>query len=175
MWIIYQDKEWFGWIISFFPHSYLSEANNLFIPHHRIVAWYLVGCPSHLFVRTSVSFCPCFHFPTITFIPCHRIVVGYDGITLVVLVFIFPFVCLSYIHLSIFCFQTMTWVNISGFSPNLVCALILWRSGFGLIMSKFFHFLCPATKSGKVLCYTIRNFQCSSVRPSVLHNFLSIP
>ena len=24
-----------------------------------------------------------------------------------------------------------------GFSPNLVCALILWRSGLGLLMGKF--------------------------------------
>ena len=31
-----------------------------------------------------------------------------------------------------FCFQMITWVtwvNVSGFSPNLGCALILWRSG----------------------------------------------
>ena len=28
-------------------------------------------------------------------------------------------------------------VNINGFSPNLVCALILWRSGLGLLTSKF--------------------------------------
>ena len=42
-------------------------------------------------------------------------------------------------------------------------------------------FLCPATKSGGVLCYTSRTFECLSVRPSVrpsavdqscpLHNF----
>ena len=46
-----------------------------------------------------------------------------------------------YIHLSfrlsLFCFRMMTWVNISGFSPNLVCALIVWRSGLGLVMGKF--------------------------------------
>ena len=28
-------------------------------------------------------------------------------------------------------------LNINGFSPNLVCALILWRSGLGLLMGKF--------------------------------------
>ena len=28
-------------------------------------------------------------------------------------------------------------------------------------------FLCPATKSGGVLCYTLRTFECLSVRPSV--------
>ena len=35
-----------------------------------------------------------------------------------------------------FRFRMITWVNINGFSPNLVCALILWRSGFGLLMGK---------------------------------------
>ena len=32
-------------------------------------------------------------------------------------------------------------LNISGFSPNLVCALILWRSGLGLLMVKFCQIL----------------------------------
>ena len=27
--------------------------------------------------------------------------------------------------------------NFNGFSPNLVCALILWRSGLGMLMGKF--------------------------------------
>ena len=27
--------------------------------------------------------------------------------------------------------------NFNGFSPNLVCALILWRPGLGLLMGKF--------------------------------------
>ena len=35
----------------------------------------------------------------------------------------------------------MTSVNINGFSPNLVCALIWWRPGLGLLMSKFSQFL----------------------------------
>ena len=38
-----------------------------------------------------------------------------------------------------FCFQIMTWVNISGFSLNLVCTLI-WRSVLGLLMGKFHQF-----------------------------------
>ena len=32
-------------------------------------------------------------------------------------------------------------VNINGFSPNLVYALILWRSGLGLLMGKFHQIL----------------------------------
>ena len=31
----------------------------------------------------------------------------------------------------------ITWVNINGFSPNLIRALILWRSGLGLLMGRF--------------------------------------
>ena len=34
-----------------------------------------------------------------------------------------------------------TLVNINRFSPNLICALILWRSGLGLLMGKFCQFL----------------------------------
>ena len=40
-----------------------------------------------------------------------------------------------------FCFRTITWVIVYGFSPNSVCALILWRSGLGLLMGKFYQFL----------------------------------
>ena len=35
----------------------------------------------------------------------------------------------------------ITLVNINGVSPNLVCALILWRSSLGLLMVKFRQFL----------------------------------
>ena len=40
-----------------------------------------------------------------------------------------------------FLFRLITWVNISWFSPNLVCALILWRSGLALLIGKFRQFL----------------------------------
>ena len=36
-----------------------------------------------------------------------------------------------------FRFRMITSLNINGFSPNLVCALILWRSGLGLPIGKF--------------------------------------
>ena len=55
-----------------------------------------------------------------------------------------PSICLSVCHTSVgpcFRFQTITWVNVNGFSPNSVCALILWRSGFGLLIGKFHQFL----------------------------------
>ena len=35
----------------------------------------------------------------------------------------------------------ITGVNLNGFSPNLVYALILWKSGFGLLFGKFHEFL----------------------------------
>ena len=59
------------------------------------------------------------------------ILVGYDGFTLDVRVSVRP---------SVFHFRMITWVNINGFSSNLVCVLILWRSGLGLLMGKFRQF-----------------------------------
>ena len=47
-----------------------------------------------------------------------------------------PSIC----HTSIFLFRMITSVNVNGFSRNLVCALILWRSGLGLLMGKFLQF-----------------------------------
>ena len=52
--------------------------------------------------------------------------------------------CLSICRTSIcpyFRFWTITWVNINGFSSNLVCTLLLLRSGLGLPMGKFHQFL----------------------------------
>ena len=46
-----------------------------------------------------------------------------------------------YIH-----FLMKTWGNVHGFSPILVCALILWRSALGLMMGNFCQYLtviCP--------------------------------
>ena len=40
-----------------------------------------------------------------------------------------------------FHFWTITLVNINAFSPNLVCALILWSSALGLLICKFCLFL----------------------------------
>ena len=48
---------------------------------------------------------------------------------------------------SVFRFQMITWVNINRFSPNLVCALILWRFGIanGQISSIFLRSYLPET------------------------------
>ena len=57
----------------------------------------------------------------------------------------------SFFFLFFFCFfyfRTITLVNINEFSRNLVCALILWRSGLGLLMckiSEFWQSNLPAT------------------------------
>ena len=58
------------------------------------------------------------------------------------------------------CFHlwTITWRNISGFSPNLACALILWTSGLGLLMGRFCQFLTviyPPHDSGRVLLFYV--------------------
>ena len=65
------------------------------------------------------------------FIPRHTTVAGYYGFTLDVRVS----VCQSYGRPSVFRFRMIT-LNINGFSPNLVCALILWRSGLGLLIPR---------------------------------------
>ena len=44
-------------------------------------------------------------------------------------------------RVCIFRFRTITLVSFYGFAPNLVCALILWRSGLVLLMGKFRQFL----------------------------------
>ena len=40
-----------------------------------------------------------------------------------------------------FHFPTITLVTVNEFSPNLVCALILWRSAFRLLKGKLRKFL----------------------------------
>ena len=44
-------------------------------------------------------------------------------------------------NMSVFSFLEITLVNINGFSPKLVCALILWTSALGLLMGEFCPFL----------------------------------
>ena len=55
--------------------------------------------------------------------------------------------------------RTITLSNINGFSPNLVCALILWKSGLGLLMDKFPHFfdivIYPPHDSGWVSAFHV--------------------
>ena len=56
-----------------------------------------------------------------------------------------PSVCCTSVRLY-FRFRTITWVNVTGFSRHLVCALILWRFGFGMLMGTLYQFLtviCP--------------------------------
>ena len=57
-----------------------------------------------------------------------------------------------------FCFQTITSVNIKGFSPNLVCAFILWRSGLGLLLTRFCQFLTELSACHNIVagyyCFT---------------------
>ena len=66
---------------------------------------------------------------------CIDIVEIWFGIASEQILFIFD----SYLPVThpYFRFQMITSVNINGFSRNLVCALILRRSGFGLLMGKF--------------------------------------
>ena len=66
----------------------------------------------------------------------HTIVAVCYGFTLVVRVSVrLSAVRPSFRFRTYFRFRTITWVNINWFSPNFVCALILWRSGLGLLLN----------------------------------------
>ena len=77
--------------------------------------------------------------PIVPSIPHYTIVAGHNGFTLVVRESVRPMSVRPSVHFS-FTDDNLR-VNINGFSPNLVCALILWRSGSGLLMSKIRQFL----------------------------------
>ena len=58
-----------------------------------------------------------------------------------------------------FRFRTITWLNVNGFSPNLVCALVLWRSGLPrLLMSKFRQFWQSSARDTSVFSFPGDNF-----------------
>ena len=67
-----------------------------------------------------------------------------------------PCACLSIqpsvSHPCVFAFRMITWVNVNGFSPNLVSALILWRSGLDLIMGKFRQMFSSPEQKLRVSC-----------------------
>ena len=70
---------------------------------------------------------------------CHTIVAGYYGFTLVISVSVH-----SAVHpYSHFCAKTF--VKIDGFSPNLTCALILWRLVY-IANGQIRQFLYPTTQ-----------------------------
>ena len=50
------------------------------------------------------------------------------------------------------CFSfSKNWVDSNWFSPNLVCALILWRSGLGLLKGKFCHFFSELSSCDMIM------------------------
>ena len=58
-----------------------------------------------------------------------------------------------------FHFWMITSVNINGFSPNLMCALILWSPGLGLLMGKFRLFLTElSTRNTSIFPFLDDNF-----------------
>ena len=58
-----------------------------------------------------------------------------------------------------FHFRMITLVNIIGFSPNLVCAMILRRSGLELLMGKFCQFVTEISASNTfVFSFMDNNF-----------------
>ena len=81
-----------------------------------------------------------FSFASVHFFLSHRTIVA-DGFMLVICVSV-HFVVRLFTCLPVcICFPDYNLVNINEFSSNLVCALILWWSGLGLLMGKFRLFL----------------------------------
>ena len=90
---------------------------------------HLISCHGRIMPRLAELLFVCTFW---LIIPSHTIVVGYYGFMLDIPVSVRLSVVHPFIH-----FRMITWVNINGFPPNLICALILWRSGLGLLMGKF--------------------------------------
>ena len=70
-------------------------------------------------------------------------------------------ICSPVFHTSVglhFCFWMITWVIVSGFSPNLVCALILWRCCMGLLMGNFRQFFTELSASNaSIFLFQVHN------------------
>ena len=60
---------------------------------------------------------------------------------------------------SYFGFRTLTRLNRNRFSPNLICALILWRSGLGFLLGTFHKFWTELSPHDTIIagyhCFTI--------------------
>ena len=130
-------------------------SSNRIIGYCRIYEWR---------TKAQMRLCACTGFDYF-FIPYHTIVAGYCGVTLAVRVSIRPSIHRTSVH-PYFHFQTITWVNVNGFSPNSVCALILWRSGLWLLMGKFYQFLYPAIQKWRGIMVSRWSSVCPSIRPS---------
>ena len=76
-------------------------------------------------------------------------------------------VCLSVVRPSVrpfFRFRMIAWVNINGFSPNLIFTLILWRSGLGLLMGKFHQILRLSTRDTPIFSFPDDNLsKCQGI------------
>ena len=69
---------------------------------------------------------------------------------------------LSICHTSVFLFPDDNLSKFNRFPPNLVCALILWRSGLGLLMGKFCQFSTESSaRNMSVVSFLEDNFSKS--------------
>ena len=139
------EKMWIAFVM------HVQKATHFYTPPHDSgrVLCYHVGCPCvrvsiHLSIHLSVVSPSVFSFPDDNLSNCQwiftKLGVCFDiveiwfwivnGQMLLIFDSYLPTIRL-YFH-----FRMITWVTVSGFSPNSVCALILWRSGFGLLMDK---------------------------------------
>ena len=77
-----------------------------------------------------------------------------------------------------FHFWMITLVNVNGFSPNLVCALILWTSAFRLQMEEVRPFLTKLSARSTSIFYFQDNylskFQCIFIKFDMCINIVEI-
>ena len=122
--------------IYFFLHLLLLDLQG----NVAIIKSLLIHLLNDAELRNLTNIKTCKHNSFWIFIPRLRIVAGYDGFTLILR---------ESVHPSGFRFRMIPSVNINGFLPNLVYALILWRSGFGLLMGKFRQILTELSARDK--------------------------
>ena len=71
-----------------------------------------------------------------------------------------------------------TWINVNGFWPNLVCALILWRPGLGLLMGKLPQILTELSAQNTSIVWfpddNMSKYQWISTRLDIWINIVEI-
>ena len=71
---------------------------------------------------------------------------------------VYRVICPSHNNSPYFRFRMITLVNVNGFSPNFVCALIFLGSGLRMLTGNFRHFftvICPQNDNGGVLSFHV--------------------
>ena len=157
----------------------LSSKFIFYTPLHDrgAVLWFHVGCPCvRLDVSLSCGVRMYFLFQTKTWVTVSwtcALILQRSGSGLLMdkissfffFFFFFFFDNLSACHTSVFSFPDDILRQYKWISPNFVCALVSWRSGFGSLMGKFrrqfLTIICPNTSLFSFLVDNLSQYQWS--------------